>query len=94
MDKLKTLLLLLVSHLMTPKLGILAAETEASGMLQFLDQNSNENEDSLNWTHLLPSNYYSELNQQYYLRFRRQSRLNLMDLRRSLSYPFEYALYI
>ncbi|KAH8377303.1 hypothetical protein KR093_004768, partial [Drosophila rubida] len=91
--KLKTLLLLFVIHLMTPKLEDSAAAAEASGMLHFLEQSSNENEDSLSWTHLLPSNYYSELNQQYYLRFRRQSRLNLMEMRQSLSYPFEYALY-
>ncbi|KAH8415190.1 hypothetical protein KR215_007778 [Drosophila sulfurigaster] len=94
MDKLKILLLLLVIHLLTPNFGVLTGATEASGMLQFLEQNSNENEDSLNWTHLLPSNYYSELNQQYYLRFRRRSKLSLMDLRRSRSYPFESAFYI
>ncbi|EDW03023.1 GH10722 [Drosophila grimshawi] len=63
-------------------------------MSQFTEQRTNQNEDEHSWTHLLPSNYYSELNQQYYVRFRRQSMLSLKDLRMRQPYPFEYARYL
>ncbi|KAL7740640.1 hypothetical protein ACLKA6_000016 [Drosophila palustris] len=95
MTKSKLILLLLLFHLLTPKVVIpAAAATEVSGMSQFLETRTKQIEDSENWTHLLPSNFYSALNQQYYVRFRRQSMLDLKDLRRIRPHPFEYAIYI
>ncbi|EDW63527.2 uncharacterized protein Dvir_GJ12613, partial [Drosophila virilis] len=65
-----------------------------SAISQFLERRPEPNQEELSWTHMLPSNYYSELNQQYYVRFRRHSTLALKDLRRARSYPFEYARYL
>ncbi|XP_030555434.1 uncharacterized protein LOC115758800 [Drosophila novamexicana] len=97
----RLLLLLLLLQLLTPKLVFPAAEvvvdsepSTVSGISQFLERRPEPYQEELSWTHLLPSNYYSELNQQYYVRFRRHSRLALKDLRRARSYPFEYARYL
>ncbi|XP_064553645.1 uncharacterized protein LOC135439001 [Drosophila montana] len=99
MAKLTRLLLLL--QLLTPKLVFPAAvvvvvsePSTVSAISQFLERRAEPNQEELSWTHLLPSNYYSELNQQYYVRFRRHSRLALKDLRRARTYPFEYARYL
>lgn len=97
MAKMKThslLLLLLLILLFLQLTAKMAVTAEASAMSQFLEQRSGQSEDSSEWMHVfLPSNYYSELNEQYYARFRRQSQLQFKDLRRSRSYPFEIALY-
>ena len=94
MTKLKILLVLLLIYLLTTKVVIPAAAAEVSGMSQFLETRTKQIEDSEKWTHLLPSNFYSAMNQQYYVRFRRHSFLDLKDLRRIRPYPFEYAIYI
>ncbi|KAH8404884.1 hypothetical protein KR222_008976, partial [Zaprionus bogoriensis] len=95
--KMKTLwLVLLLLHLLlssllevTPKRATRAA-AEASAI-----SDCNGQQEAVEWTHIfLPSNYYSELNAQYYARFRRQSHLQLKNLRRNRPYPFEIALYI
>ncbi|XP_017120524.1 uncharacterized protein LOC108141587 [Drosophila elegans] len=49
------------------------------------------------WTHLLPTNFYSEMNQQYYRRFRRRAGLMLINglgAGKRRPYPFEYARYV
>ncbi|EDW12149.1 uncharacterized protein Dmoj_GI11349 [Drosophila mojavensis] len=95
MSKLKTLLLVVTllnsgipvavaAAIFDPKLS------SVSALYNFLEPN----QDELGWTQFLPTNFYSELNQQYYMRFRRHSRLQLKDLRRARPYPFEYARYI
>lgn len=100
MAKLKTLLLVLsllyglTLNSVIP-VAVAAAIVEpkpssVSALYNFLEPN----QDELGWTQLLPTNFYSELNQQYYMRFRRHSRLQLKDLRRARPYPFEYARYL
>ncbi|XP_017859873.1 PREDICTED: uncharacterized protein LOC108611639 [Drosophila arizonae] len=64
--------------------------SSVSALYNFLESN----QDELGWTQFLPTNFYSELNQQHYMRFRRHSRLQLKDLRRARPYPFEYARYL
>lgn len=95
MFKMKTHLLLSLLLLLFLQFTAKLAETaEASTMTQFLEQRSGKSEDSSEWMDVfLPSNYYSELNEQYYSRFRRQSQLQFKDISRSRPYPFEIALY-
>lgn len=87
-------LLLLLLLQLTEKLVIRAeaATAESSAMPQFLEQRNGQHDDSSEWI-FLPSNYYSELNEQYYTRFRRQSKLEFKDLHEIRPYPFEIALY-
>ncbi|EDW54432.1 uncharacterized protein LOC6613546 [Drosophila sechellia] len=70
-----------------------AAEVTSASMLQFLDRHNGEGDHS--WSHLLPTNYYSEMNQQYYRRFRRQAgRMDTFGSEKRQQYPFEYARYV
>ncbi|KAH8282376.1 hypothetical protein KR054_007297, partial [Drosophila jambulina] len=63
--------------------------TPSASMFQFLERPSAEGDQS--WSHLLPTNFYSEMNQQYYSRFRRHGSELGVQRRR---HQFEYAKYI
>ncbi|XP_030377475.1 uncharacterized protein LOC115626290 [Scaptodrosophila lebanonensis] len=80
------LLLLLLLLLTRPQPLKSHAEVSASAF----NQNQNQQQ---NWAHLLPINYYSALNHQYYMRFRRQAQAPHSYPNRRL-YAFEYARYV
>ncbi|XP_017019137.2 uncharacterized protein [Drosophila kikkawai] len=65
------------------------AQATSASMFQFLERPNAEGDQS--WSHLLPTNFYSEMNQQYYRRFRRHGS-GLEGQRRR--HQFEYAQYI
>ncbi|EDW76349.1 uncharacterized protein Dwil_GK19063 [Drosophila willistoni] len=68
------------------------SESSSGLLFQFLDRPTLASELDKNRSNLfLPSNYFSELNQQYYLRFRRQAKMKKSHLLRP--YPFELARY-
>ncbi|KAH8319034.1 hypothetical protein KR067_004996, partial [Drosophila pandora] len=66
-------------------------EATSASMFQFLEGRNTESDQ--NWSHLLPTNFYSEINQQYYRRFRRQTRIGKGKWMQP-PLLFEYARYI
>ncbi|EDW28249.1 GL19101 [Drosophila persimilis] len=64
----------------------------SASMAQFLERPHEAAEQS--WSYLLPTNFYSEINQQYYRRFRRRANLKKNFPMPYRWYPFEYARYI
>ncbi|XP_016978517.1 uncharacterized protein LOC108044138 [Drosophila rhopaloa] len=70
-----------------------AAKITSVSTFQFLEQPNADPDQS--WSHHLPTNFYSEINQQYYRRFRRQAGLiNRLGTGNRQHYPFEYARYV
>ncbi|KAH8244445.1 hypothetical protein KR026_010037, partial [Drosophila bipectinata] len=66
-------------------------EATSASMFQFLEGRNTESDQ--NWSHLLPTNFYSEINQQYYRRFRRHTRIGKGRWKQP-PLLFEYARYI
>ncbi|XP_016993442.1 uncharacterized protein [Drosophila takahashii] len=62
----------------------------SASMLLLLDRQNAEHDHS--WAHLLPINFYSEMNQQYFRRFRRQA--GVFGTGKRNQHPFEYARYV
>ncbi|KAH8381125.1 hypothetical protein KR200_002889, partial [Drosophila serrata] len=86
-----TFWLVVASILMTLNVSWLLpfAQATSASMFQFLERPNADGDQS--WSHLLPSNFYSEMNQQYYRRFRRHGSEMGVHRRR---HQFEYAQYI
>ncbi|KAH8297882.1 hypothetical protein KR018_000079 [Drosophila ironensis] len=74
-----------------------APKATSASMFQFLEGSTSE-DDQAGWaSHLLPTNFYSEINQQYYRRFRRHTALSTalgIGLRRWQQSSFEFARYV
>ncbi|XP_017063013.2 uncharacterized protein LOC108102501 [Drosophila eugracilis] len=66
-----------------------ATKAISASRFTFLDRQNDDYETS--WSHFLPTNFYSEMNMQYYRRFRRQGGLVGGGKQ---PYPFEYARYV
>ncbi|XP_017041244.1 uncharacterized protein LOC108088102 [Drosophila ficusphila] len=70
-----------------------AAKATSASTFQFLERPNAERDRS--WSHLLPTNFYSEMNQQYYRRFRRQTgMMNRLGSGQLWRFPFENDRYV
>ncbi|KAH8342762.1 hypothetical protein KR084_011469 [Drosophila pseudotakahashii] len=65
-------------------------DINSASMFLFLDRQNAEHDHS--WAHLLPTNFYSEMNQQYFRRFRRQA--VIFGTGKRNQQPFENARFV